>query len=87
MLALDRSIRSRFNINSIFELDSGDKSDTTGLVLNILIVSFAIVRVRMGLRRGVVYRRKCKSLCVHCAYPVGDFPVCPECGKPTEREA
>ena len=61
--------------------------EPVGMVLNILIVSFAIVLVRMGLRRGVVYRRKCKSLCVHCAYPVGDFPVCPECGKPTEREA
>ena len=58
-----------------------------GMFLNILIVSTAIVLVRAGVRRAVVHRRRRENLCVNCAYPVGDFAVCPECGKPTESEA
>ena len=31
---------------------------------------------------------RCKQgLCVHCAYPVGDFAVCPECGAGTGGDA
>ena len=33
--------------------------------------------------RGVRRRRRIKrGLCVACAYPIGDSPVCTECGRP-----
>ena len=57
-----------------------------GMFLNILIASAAIVLARVGVRGAVVHRRRRKSLCVNCAYPVGDFAICPECGQPTGRE-
>ena len=39
------------------------------------------------LRKRCRLRRRRRGLCVWCKYPVRAFAVCPECGKPTEREA
>ncbi|MCH8271593.1 MAG: hypothetical protein IH985_10340 [Planctomycetes bacterium] len=61
--------------------------EPVGMVLNVLIVSAAIVLPRMAWRGAVVFRRRRKGLCVKCGYPVSDFAVCPECGKLTGREA
>ena len=44
----------------------------------VLLFMPGVMRKRLRARRG---------LCVECAYPLGDFPVCPECGKPTGRDA
>ena len=54
--------------------------EPVGMVLNVLIYSAAIVLCRLAWRRAVVVRRRTKGLCVKCAYPTGDFAVCPECG-------
>lgn len=55
--------------------------EPVGMVLNVLIVSAAIVLVRVGLRRAIVYRRRRKGLCVKCGYPIeASAPRCPECG-------
>ena len=58
-----------------------------GMVLNVLIVSAAIVLPRLAWRHVVASRRKRKSLCSNCAYPLGGFAFCPECGNPTGRKA
>ena len=61
--------------------------EPVGMVLNVLIVSAVIVLPRLAWRNAVVFRRKRKNLCVKCAYPLGDFAACPECGNPTGCEA
>ena len=55
--------------------------EPVGMVLNVLIVSAAIVLPRMAWRSVVVFRRRTKGLCVKCAYPIEpSAPRCPECG-------
>ena len=44
----------------------------------VLLFMPGVMRKRLRARRG---------LCLECAYPLGDFAICPECGKPTGREA
>ena len=61
--------------------------EPVGMVLNVLIVSAALALPRATFLALVPYRRKRKGLCVNCAYPLGDFAICPECGNPTGREA
>ena len=55
--------------------------EPVGMVLNVLIVSAAIVLVRLAWRGAVVLRRRRKGLCVKCGYPIeASVPRCPECG-------
>lgn len=61
--------------------------EPVGMTLNVLIVSASIVLVCRPWRGAVVARRRRKNLCIMCAYPVGDLAICPECGKPTGRDA
>ena len=61
--------------------------EPVGMVLNVLIVSAALALPRATFLVLVPCRRKRRNLCVKCGYPLGDFAICPECGKPTGREA
>ena len=69
-------------------------SNLDGLVIGTLIFSLGASLVWfygydvLGfLRNRRRLRRRRLGLCEHCKYPVGDFAVCPECGKPTGRDA
>ncbi|MCH8271594.1 MAG: zinc ribbon domain-containing protein [Planctomycetes bacterium] len=55
--------------------------EPVGMVLNVLVVSAAIVLVRVAWLGAVVFRRRRKGLCVKCGYPIeASAPRCPECG-------
>ena len=56
--------------------------EPVGMVLNVLIVSAAIVLPRMAWRRAIVFRRRRKKLCLKCGYPIEPSVTnCPECGQ------
>ena len=62
--------------------------EPVGMVLNVLIVSAAIVLPRMAWRRAVVARRRRKGLCLKCAYPIEpSVATCPECGEAYAKAA
>ncbi len=69
-----------------FEIEGSDRRiplmpEPVGMVLNVLIVSAAIVLVRLTWQRVVVLRRRRKNLCVKCGYPIEtSVHTCPECG-------
>lgn len=48
------------------------------------VLTYALVFGPVLVRNRV---RHCRRNCLHCAYPVGNSPVCTECGKPVKPRA
>lgn len=79
-------------------LDQGAESTTyrwgttvpTGLRLGGVTANLALFTLasaicisgRRGVRALIARRRRSSGRCERCAYPLGDRPICPECGAP-----
>ncbi len=56
-----------------------------GMIGNTLIFAFAawamLFAVPGTIRGYIRHARSARRLCLHCAYPIGESPVCTECGR------